>query len=61
VAASVTAQIGTALGMEVKYFDSADKIMEYTSDEKYEIDKTNKPGVCFGVSVQKSDTGNYEV
>ena len=40
--------------MSVILFDSKQDILDYTGDKDYEL-VTNKPGICFGVSLEITD------
>lgn len=41
-------------------FDSREDIMDYAGDENYEL-ADNKPGVCFGVSLEIDEGLSYDI
>lgn len=56
---SLETQLSDPWGMKVMLFDSWEDIMKYTGDENYEL-ADNKPGVCFGVSLEINEGLKYE-
>jgi len=42
------------------FFDDEADLLKYTSNEDYEYDD-DRPGICFGFSLTKSDNDNYAV
>lgn len=41
-------------------FKDKEEIIEYTGDDQYQID-SEKPGLCFGVSIESVDGVSYEL